>query len=221
MIIEPAEHRNGAPSNAAQPNGREKTKEAAGKKKKAAEEEDDGEDEDSEGQVDEQTKEDDELCEKFTQVEMFELTPLEQGRIFEAAAGALRVLHFDLQDLRAFTRYRATPLGVDRFHRRWWARGRRRRRDAEAPLMMPPRKKFHTYDVSTEALLDHMRVLLNGTYPAPTAPVRWFHIDSVELLDRAIGALAEKGVRESDLKAKVNDVREAAVALIEAAADRR
>ncbi|KAI6187153.1 Bromodomain adjacent to zinc finger domain protein 1A [Aphelenchoides besseyi] len=259
--------------------------------------------EDSEGEADQQSKEDDELCQKFTRTELYNMTPLEQARIFELileraeVSGPIRSSMNNLEgdikkltksmttykekiqklndkieelppmipeelyseysraqtisavksnrkrqelqtqideykskidevqnqtmELRAFTRYRPNSLGYDRFMRRWWffppspgifieqgACTTSTKTDETKPLVLPEKKKFHTYDLDTETLIKYLRVLLNGAYPSPTVPVRWFHINSMELLDQIIGQLADGGVRESELKAKVLESRE-------------
>ncbi|KAI6236412.1 Bromodomain adjacent to zinc finger domain 1A [Aphelenchoides besseyi] len=269
---------------------------------------DDEDAEDSEGEADQQSKEDDELCQRFTRIELYNLKPLEQARIFELILERVEVsgpvrnsmsnqdgdvkklaksittlkdkiqklndkmeelapmipeelyseysraqtisamksnrkrrefqtqvdehesnineLQNQMMELRALTRYRPISLGYDRFMRRWWffppspgifieqgAFTTSTETDETKPLVLPERKKFHTYDVDTETLMKHLRVLLNGAYPSPTAPVRWFHINSRELLDQAIEQLANGGVRESELKINILESREAIVQL--------
>lgn len=103
-------------------------------------------------------------------------------------------------------------MGYDRFHRRYWflpptpgllveqGAWTTQPPSEEDPLALPVKPRFNNYDLSTEQLILYLRTLIGGGYPSNKAPVKWFHIDSVEKLDALINALNQNGRRESNLK---------------------
>jgi hypothetical protein len=86
----------------------------------------------------------------------------------------IEALEDQLEEKKGTQRFRATPLGVDRFHRRYWffppSPGIFVEQGAwttqplpdDMPLVMPPRPNFKSYDIPTDDLLEHLHSLLLG-----------------------------------------------------------
>lgn len=79
-----------------------------------------------------------------------------------------------IEEMRGCSRFRASPLGFDRFYRRYWflpptaglfveqGAWTTEIPDESQPLALPRKPKFHSYEISDDNLVKHLHTLLNG-----------------------------------------------------------
>lgn len=95
-----------------------------------------------------------------------------------------------IEEMRGMSRFRAAPLGYDRFWRRYWffpptpgilieqGAWTVETPDESQPLAMPVKQKFGNDVVTDEQLVKFLHTLCNGGYPSTCAPVKWTHVNS-------------------------------------------
>jgi len=123
-----------------------------------------------------------------------------------------------IDELQSGLRLRASPIGYDRFHRGYWRlpstpgliveQGALTADipDENAPLALPP-MGTPALTMSTGELITFLHTLVNGGFPSSKAPIKWFHVNSKELLDELLKKLSSGGVRESQLKQAIKNSR--------------